>query len=139
MAYSPLSNQGLSGQRTLADINITPLVDVMLVLLVIFMIAAPTLAHRIDLDLPQAAPTAPTPAPDPVRVRVDASGEVYWNQAAQPLSALEALLSVEAQRDPGNQPRLQIQASGDADYGVVTQVLAAARNAGMAKIDFVQD
>ena len=136
---SRMPSQWMSGQRTLADINITPLVDVMLVLLVIFMIAAPTLSHRVPLDLPQSGPVRPTPAPEAIRLRIDASGQVYWNEAAQPLSALEAMLSVEAQRDPGIQPRVRIDASEDAEYGIVAKVLASARNAGLERIDFVQD
>ena len=133
MAYSA------ARQPAIAAINITPLVDVMLVLLVIFMIAAPTLSQRIDLNLPQAAPPDTVrPAPtEPVRLRIDASGEVYWNEAAQPLSALQALMEVEVQRAPGNPPQLQIDASGDADYGVLAKVLAAAQNARMDRIGFV--
>ena len=133
MAYSA------ARQPAIAAINITPLVDVMLVLLVIFMIAAPTLAQRIELNLPQPAPpdvARPTP-PEPVRLRIDASGAVYWNGATQPLSALQALMEVELQRVPGNPPQLQIEASGDADYGVLARVLAAAQNARMDRIGFV--
>ncbi len=132
MAYSATSQD-----RALADINITPLVDVMLVLLVIFMIAAPTLSHRIELNLPQPGPdSAPT---EPIRLRIDASGQAYWNEAAQPLSALQSLMSVEVQRHPASRPLLQIDASADADYGVVAKVLAAARNAQMDRIAFVQN
>jgi len=134
MAFSVTSQD-----RVLADINITPLVDVMLVLLVIFMIAAPTLSHRIELNLPQPGPLRAPPT-EPIRLRIDAAGQAYWNEAAQPLSALQSLMSVEVQRSPGQgQPLLQIDASADADYGVVTKVLAAARNAQMDRIAFVQN
>jgi len=122
----------------IAAINITPLVDVLLVLLIIFMVAAPVVTHRIDLDLPRPTPNA-TPAPQAIHLGIDASGEIRWNDALQPLSALEALMAVEAQRAaPGQQPLLQIDASGDADYGRVARVLAAARNAGLDRIAFVQ-
>jgi biopolymer transport protein ExbD len=133
MAYSATA-QG----RALADINITPLVDVMLVLLVIFMIAAPTLSHSIDVNLPRPGPNSPPPT-EPIRLRIDAAGQAYWNEAAQPLSVLQSLMSVEVQRHAGHQPLLQIDASADADYGVVAKVLASARNAQMDRIAFVQD
>jgi biopolymer transport protein ExbD len=64
---------------------------------------------------------------------------VYWNEAAQPLSALESLMEVEVQRDPTNQPSLEIDTSPDADYGVLAKVLASAKNADMKKIGFVQN
>ena len=128
----------VSRQEVLASINITPLVDVMLVLLVIFMITAPALTRTIELDLPQPVPN-PDPPPRQIDLRIDASGGVYWNGAAQPMSALQGLLEVERQRQPGTrQPLLAIDASGDADYQAVTRVLAAARNAQMDRISFVQ-
>jgi biopolymer transport protein ExbD len=129
----------VSGGRTLAQINITPLVDVLLVLLVIFMIAAPTPSLRIGLDLPQASPPRPLPPPpDPIRLQIDQAGQVSWNGAVQPLAALEGLMAAEVQRHPGNQPLLQVDASAQADYGIVAQVLAAARNARMDRVGFVQ-
>jgi biopolymer transport protein ExbD len=127
-----------SAGRDIAAINITPLVDVLLVLLIIFMVAAPVVTRSIDLDLPHPTPNE-TPRPQTIRLGIDASGELHWNDAVQPLSALEALMAVEAQRStPGKEPLLQIDASGDADYGRVARVLAAARNAGLDRIVFVQ-
>ena len=129
------------GSGPMADINVTPLVDVMLVLLIIFMVTAPTLSYPIDIDLPQKSLTPPPQTrepPPPIALRIDASGQVYWNEAAQPVSALQNLMEVEVQRDPTNQPQLEIDTSPDADYGVLAKVLAAAKNAGMIKIGFVQ-
>jgi biopolymer transport protein ExbD len=128
----------VSRQDVLASINITPLVDVLLVLLVIFMITAPALTRTIEVDLPR-----PVPNPDPpagrIDLRIDAGGSVYWNGAEQPLAALQGLLEVERQRQPENrQPLLAIDANGDADYQAVAAVLAAARNAGMDRIGFIQ-
>jgi biopolymer transport protein ExbD len=71
-------------------------------------------------------------------LRIDAAGQVYWNEAAQPVSALQSLMEVEVQRDPTNQPTLEIDTSPDADYGVLAKVLASAKNADMQKIGFVQ-
>jgi len=121
----------------LATMNITPLVDVMLVLLVIFMIAAPLLTRTIDLDLPgitRHQQQAPSP---PIALRIDAGGALYWNGVATPLSALQPMLQSELQRDPRNPPLLKIDASGEADYGVVAKVLAAAHNADWNRIAFV--
>jgi biopolymer transport protein ExbD len=130
-----------SGGGPLADINVTPLVDVMLVLLIIFMVTAPTLSYPIDIDLPQKSVNPPPQVkepPPPIALRIDAAGQVYWNEAAQPVSALESLMEVEVQRDPTNQPQLEIDTDPDADYGVLAKVLASAKNAGMIKIAFVQ-
>ena len=128
----------VSRQDVLASINITPLVDVMLVLLVIFMITAPALTRTIELDLPQPGPNQAPPA-QRIDLRIDASGSLYWNGAAQPMSALQGLLDVERQRQSSaSQPLLAIDASGDADYQAITRVLAAARNAQMDRISFVQ-
>ena len=136
MAVSAFS---ASQDRAIAAINITPLVDVMLVLLIIFMVAAPTLSHRIGLDLPQHVPGVPAPPPATLRLAIDAAGSIAWNGAPQTLSSLPVLMAAEVPRDGSvPQPLLQIDASGDADYEVVARVLAAARNAGLARIAFVR-
>ena len=129
------------GSGPMADINVTPLVDVMLVLLIIFMVTAPTLSYPIDIDLPQKSLNPPPQVkepPPPIALRIDANGQVYWNEAAQPISALQNLMEVEVNRDPQNQPQLEIDTDPNADYGVLAKVLAAAKNANMIKIGFVQ-
>jgi len=129
------------GGGPMADINVTPLVDVMLVLLIIFMVTAPTLSYPIDIDLPQKSLNPPPQVkepPPPIALRIDANGQVYWNEAAQPISALENLMEVEVNRDPQNQPQLEIDTDPNADYGVLAKVLAAAKNANMINIGFVQ-
>ena len=83
-----------SGGGPMADINVTPLVDVMLVLLIIFMVTAPTLSYPIEIDLPQRTNTPPPQTkepPEPIKLRIDAAGQVYWNEAAQPLSGLQKI------------------------------------------------
>ncbi|MEO6138782.1 MAG: biopolymer transporter ExbD [Luteimonas sp.] len=136
MAFSSNSAAG----APMADINVTPLVDVMLVLLIIFMVTAPILSYPIDIDLPQQTTTPPpdTHPPDPVKLRIDASGQVFWNNSPTPVSALRNLMESEVERDPNNQPTLEIDTNDEADYGILAKVLATARNANMQKIGFVK-
>jgi biopolymer transport protein ExbD len=125
----------------MCDINVTPLVDVMLVLLIIFMVTAPILSYPIDIDLPQRSLTPPPEnknPPEPIDLRIDASGQVFWNDSPTPLSALRNMMEAEVERDPNNQPTLQIDTDGEADYGILARVLASARNAQMQKIGFVK-
>ena len=134
MTYSQGSTHG-----TMAEINIIPLADVMLVLLIIFMIASPALTRRIVVDMPGPAPVdVDREPPPPIRLRIDAAGDAYWNDSPTPLSALQAMMAGEVQRDPRNPPRLEIDANGDADYQAVTRVLAAAHNAELSRIAFVR-
>lgn len=134
MTYSQGSTHG-----TMAEINIIPLADVMLVLLIIFMIASPALTRRLVVDMPGPEPVIDRPQPPPpIRLRIDAAGDTYWNDSPTPLSALQAMMAGEVQRDPRNPPRLEIDASGDADYQAVTRVLAAAHNAELSRIAFVR-
>jgi len=130
-----------SGGGPMADINVTPLVDVMLVLLIIFMVTAPILSYPIDIDLPQKSLTPPPEnknPPEPIRLRIDASGQIFWNDSPTPISALRNMMESEVERDPNNQPTLEIDTNDDADYGVLAKVLATARNAQMQKIGFVK-
>lgn len=129
-----------SAQRPNAQINITPLVDVMLVLLVIFMIAMPVISHPIVVNLPQTArpDSEPIDPPLPIRLRIDGAGQVYWNDALTPISALQNLMQAEVQRAPANPPTLQIDSSDEAEYDVLAKVLAAAKNADLQRIGFVQ-
>ena len=126
----------------MADINVTPLVDVMLVLLIIFMITMPIQSVPVDVDLPQRSLIPPENVvnpPDPISLRIDSSGQVFWNNTPTPVSALQTMMKTEVDRDPTNQPMLEIDTSEDADYGILAQVLAAAKNAEMVKIGFVQN
>jgi biopolymer transport protein ExbD len=125
----------------MANINVTPLVDVMLVLLIIFMMTAPMMSYPIDIDLPQRSlnppPTTVEP-PDPIRLRIDQSGTIFWNDSPTPMSALRNMMESEVQRDVNNQPTLEIDVNEEADYGILAKVLANAKNAQMQKIGFVK-
>lgn len=136
MAFA--SNAGAGAP--MADMNVTPLVDVMLVLLIIFMVTAPMMSYPIDVSLPQRTlnPPPSKEPPPPIELRIDASGQVFWNNTPQPITAIENMMEVEVNRDPTNQPMLQIDTSSEADYGILAKVLAHAKNAQMEKIGFVQ-
>ena len=137
MAFATGSGKG----QPMADINVTPLVDVMLVLLIIFIETAPVMTYPIDVDLPQRVINPPPQLrepPPPIELKIDASGQVTWNNNPVQVSAVQAMMENEVQRDPTNQPLLQIDANPDAQYDVMAKVLAAAKNAQMQKIGFVQ-
>ena len=135
MAFS----NGDARDHGIAEINIIPLCDVLLVLLIIFMVTAPALSHQIDLTLPQPGPDIEqVDPPEPIRLRIDASGQAYWNDEAVDRPELQARMRAAAAAAPAEQPMLQIDASGDCDYQAVTRVLAWAKNARLAKIGFLR-
>jgi biopolymer transport protein ExbD len=125
--------QADSRQDAISSINITPLVDVMLVMLVIFMIAAPVFSRAIPLPLGHPNEQA-KPPPPPIELRIDAAGEIFLGGQPMPVSALPSVFSAELER-AGSQPViLNIDANGEADYQVVAKVLATAQNAGLGNI-----
>lgn len=121
----------------MADINVTPMVDVMLVLLVIFIIAAPLFTHAVRLDLPSAQSAAAPQKPDTISLSIDGEGKVYWNNDAVAQQELGAKLAQAAQQNP--QPELQLRADKSTRYEVIAQVMATAQNNGITKISFVTD
>ena len=130
-----------SGKGPMADINVTPLVDVMLVLLIIFIVTAPIMTCPIDVALPQRVinpPPVTKEPPPPIELRIDASNQIFWNNSPVSVTALPQMMETEVQRDPTNQPELRIDASADSEYEVMARVLASAKNADMKKINFVQ-
>ncbi len=131
-----------SGGGPMADINVTPLVDVMLVLLIIFMVTVPPTSYPIQVDLPQPStnpPPTPVDPPEPIRIRIDAGGTVNWNGSPTPMSTLQSQFEVEAERgDISRQPTLEIETDLEADYEVLAKVLSRAKNAHLVKISFVE-
>lgn len=136
MAFSAAGNSG----RPLADINVTPLVDVMLVLLIIFIVTAPMVSVPIPVDLPQQTDkiVQRVEPPPPIELRVDASDQLFWNGELLAIGDLQARLQAQADLHEGNQPELRIDASPDAQYQVMAKVLAAANNTHMQRIAFIQ-
>ncbi|MFO7339756.1 MAG: biopolymer transporter ExbD [Lysobacteraceae bacterium] len=136
MAFSTGGNKG-----PMAEINVTPLIDVMLVLLIIFIVTAPIMTYPIDVALPQRVINPPPQLrepPPPIELRIDATNQIFWNNSPISIRELQQRMETEVQRDPTNQPELRIDASGDAEYEVMAKVLAAAKNADMKKINFIQ-
>ena len=135
MAFSTGSSGG-----PMADINVTPLVDVMLVLLIIFMVTAPPLSYQIQVDLPQNTNIPPPVVinpPEPIRIHVQNGGTVAWNGSPVPLATLQAQFDVEGARDV--QPTIEITTDPEAEYETLAKVLARTKNAGLLKISFVED
>ena len=118
-------------QRSTADINIVPLVDVILVLLVIFIVTAPLITQAVKVDLPEAESQPAESLVQPVVVTIDAAGALYWDGKSMTLAELEAQARVLAGRP---QAELHIEADRAVAYDVVAQVLAAARQAGVTRI-----
>ena len=120
----------------MAEINVTPLVDVMLVLLVIFIITAPLLAHSLLLELPaENAPVAET-QPDTIQLAIDGQGQLFWNDQALSDDELKSRLLEVAGRS-GEKPELQLRADQATRYERIALVMAAAQNAGLNRIGFI--
>jgi biopolymer transport protein ExbD len=119
------------------EINTTPLVDVMLVLLIIFIITIPVMNHNVKIDLPQASSQQNEIKPDNINLAIDAKGEVRWNNDVVDAEQLQARIATAAQKTP--QPELHLYAERTTQYEKVAQVMAAAHNGGLTKMGFVTD
>lgn len=119
------------------EINMTPLVDVMLVLLIIFIITVPVMKHSVNVDLPKATNQPEESKPETVRLSVDAQGQYHWNELAITDDDLTAHLQATAAKEP--QPDLHIRGDKNVRYERVAQAMAAAQRAGVRKIGFVTD
>ena len=119
------------------EINMTPLVDVMLVLLIIFIITVPVMKHSVNVDLPQASSQREEVKPETIRLSVDASGAYFLNDKPVSDEALPALLQAEAARQP--QPDLHIRGDKAVRYERVAQAMAMAQQAGLRKIGFITE
>ncbi|HSH87008.1 MAG TPA: biopolymer transporter ExbD [Methylophilus sp.] len=131
------NNPFSAGEHTqpMSEINTTPLVDVMLVLLVIFIITAPLLTHAVKIDLPQATSQPLEEKPEVIDLAVDADGKMFWNDAEIDQATLVTRMKDESVKQ--QQPELQIRADKNTRYQVLAEVLAQAQTAGMKKVGFV--
>jgi len=135
MAFGRLERS--KGSEPMSDINVTPLVDVMLVLVVIFIITAPLLASSIRLDLPKTDAAKPGDPPKFVTLVVDKSGQTFFND--RPVSRPEMALALHdaARADP--ETEVQLRADRGVPYGTVVEVMGEAQKAGLNRIGFVAD
>ena len=119
------------------EINTTPLIDVMLVLLIMFIITLPVMSHAVKLDMPRPSANPPPPEEiiEPIRLDIDWDGSIIWNGSLVQLGQLESYFRTEAARNP--QPELHVRPDRRADYDTVAKVLALAQRNGMQRIGFV--
>ncbi|RYF71692.1 MAG: biopolymer transporter ExbD [Comamonadaceae bacterium] len=129
--------QRATDPRPMSDINVTPLVDVMLVLLVIFIITAPLMTGAIRLDLPQAQADAAAASPAFVTLSVDAAGQAHLDDRPVTPQALEAALAAVARRDPATE--VQLRADRRVPYGRIAELMALVHRAGLARLGFVTE
>ena len=123
--------------EVMSEINMTPLVDVMLVLLIIFIITMPVIQHTVKVALPRASSSRDQTPTDKLQLSVDAQGQFYLDQQAVSADALQERLREQAAREP--QPQLYIQGDKNVPYEHVAQAMTAAQRAGLSRIGFVTE
>lgn len=131
---------GFDKKRTaapMADINMTPLIDVMLVLLVIFIITAPLFTHAIRLDLPKVASAPARQTPQTITLSIDDAGRLYWNGRPTSFDAVRAALLQAGKQ--AEQPEIHLRAARATRYEVIAQIMGAAQQAGLERIGFVTE
>lgn len=131
-SFDPRRHQG-----PMAEINVVPLVDVMLVLLVIFIITAPLLTNAVKIDLPKASSKPNITKPDHIEFAIREDGSFFWSGEKVEKDSLPARFTLEAKKQP--QPELHIRADRLAHYELVAQVMSSAAKAGIVRIGFVTE
>jgi biopolymer transport protein ExbD len=130
---------GSGGDGPLSEINMTPLIDVMLVLLIIFIITIPSQTHAVKIDNPLPPPPnqPPPPPPEVINLGIDFDGTILWNSAPVDRKTLQGYIGEEATKDP--QPEVHITVDKFAKYEIVAQTLADLQHRGLKKIGFVNN
>jgi biopolymer transport protein TolR len=139
MAMGPILGPGRRGRRTpMAEINVTPMVDVMLVLLIIFMVTAPLLASGVQVDVPESKAAALEQSGEPLALSIDAQGRIFLNDQPVAPGALGPLLRqrAAASREQGG-PRVFLRADRALDYGRVMMVMGEINRAGLRRVALV--
>jgi biopolymer transport protein ExbD len=131
-----MSFNSYDDQQEMSEINMTPLVDVMLVLLIIFIITVPVITHSVKVDLPQASQQPTEVKPDVVTLTVQRDGSLMWNDESLTFENLELRLQAVAQQE--KQPELRIQGDKAVEYEKVV-LMAAAQRAGVEKLGFMTE
>jgi biopolymer transport protein ExbD len=119
------------------EINTTPLVDVMLVLLIIFIITIPVINHSVKIDLPRATNQRDEIKPDNINLSIDAQGLMYWNNETIDAAQMNARIAEASKKTP--QPELHIRAERTTQYEKIVEIMAAAQSGGLSKIGFITD
>lgn len=134
MAFGKLSSD--SDDQPLSEINMIPMIDVMLVLLIVFMITAPLLTNAVKLDLPEASSQANQPKQDDISLSIDGAGKMYWNDKPVDEAALIAQMSAVDQKAQ-ELPEIQLRIDKSVEYGTIAKVMALASQHRLHKIAFV--
>lgn len=134
MAFGKLSSD--SDDQPLSEINMIPMIDVMLVLLIVFMITAPLLTNAVKLDLPEASSQANQPKQDDISLSIDGAGKMYWNDKPVDEAALIVQMSAVDQKAQ-ELPEIQLRIDKSVEYGTIAKVMALASQHGLHKIAFV--
>ena len=134
MAFSSFDNDN---DEMLSEINMIPLIDVMLVLLIVFIITVPVMKHAVNVDLPRASNERSQDKPETIRLSVDAQGAYYWNAERLDDADLFNRLTQAGAQTP--QPELHIRGDKAVRYERVAQAMAAAQRAGVRKIGFITE
>ena len=136
MSFSnPSGDQG--DDPLMTEINMTPLVDVMLVLLIIFIITLPVINQGVKVDLPKANSARNETKPESIQVSIDARGQIFWNKSPIDLTTYVRYAEKAAQKEP--QPEINLRADKEVRYDSVAQVLAASKRAGLTKLGFITE
>ncbi len=130
-------NKSAANSSPMAEINMVPLIDVMLVLLVIFIVTAPLLTHSVKLDLPKVSSQANQLKPDKIELSINGEGALFWNGEALTRGDLDARLSMASKQTP--QPELHLRADKTTQYQTIAEVMSAAAHEGVTKIGFVTE
>lgn len=133
MAFQPRN----SGQQPLAEINMIPLIDVMLVLLIVFIVAAPLLTHAVKVDLPRASSVPNREQPENIQLSLDYDGGIFWNGLPVAEAELENRMRLAAGQVP--QPELHIHADGKTPYEALARIMATSARAGLGRVGFVSE
>lgn len=130
-------DRGKSPQAPMAEINMVPLIDVSLVLLVIFIVTAPLMTHAVKLDLPKASSTADIQKPEKIEFAIDAAGALFWNGERLSREEAQQRFGDAGQKRP--QPEVYLRADQNVAYRYVAETLADAAKAGLSKVAFVSE
>jgi biopolymer transport protein ExbD len=137
MAFGMQDATSDGDSEVMNEINMTPLVDVMLVLLIIFIITVPVMKHTVNVELPTATSQPEATKPETLQLSVDSQGQYFLNQSLLAPDTLPTVLQAEAAKEP--QPELHIRGDKAVRYEFVAQAMAAAQQAGLRKIGFVTE